>query len=102
MPLVPKQPWSKRELELDVDEALYWIWDPIGIKEVDGPRSEYCSYVPHVFKLLLAEKPDDEIRADLLAYLTDVEENAISVPGNKPATIDRLISVRRTHLEWHD
>jgi hypothetical protein len=50
----------------------------------------------------VAEKPEDEVRADLLAYLTDVEENTITVPGNKPATIDRLISVRRTHLHWQD
>ncbi|HAY15212.1 MAG TPA: hypothetical protein PLB31_05680 [Fimbriimonadaceae bacterium] len=102
MPLLPKQPWSLRELERDVDEALYWIWDPIGIKDSKGPRGEYWAYVPHVFKLLRAEKPEEEVREDILQYLIDVEENSITVPGNKPATLDRLLEVRRAHLQWQD
>jgi hypothetical protein len=31
-----------------------------------------------------------------------VEENSITVPGNKPATLDRLLEVRRAHLQWQD
>jgi hypothetical protein len=45
------------ELRRRVDEVLYYVWDPIGVREEPFARYEYENYVPHVLQLL--ENHDD-------------------------------------------
>lgn len=45
-------PGPERELELlrRCDEALYFLWDPIGVRGHANARDEYARYVPRVFE----------------------------------------------------
>lgn len=47
------------------DEALFYVWDPIGVRGSPEARSEYVSYVPKVYELVRQDK-----REELIAYLT--------------------------------
>jgi hypothetical protein len=44
---------NEKDLEVykKIDEILYFEWDPIGIKSLDGARDEYVSYTPQIFSL---------------------------------------------------
>jgi len=77
-----------------VDEVLFYVWDPIGINDDPTVRDEYYSYVPQVFEYLRADLPESEIREQIMKYLTHVGENLIGYPGNKEATIDRLLWIK--------
>jgi hypothetical protein len=54
---------SQQELELYriTDEVLHYIWDPIEVSEAANARDEYRSYLLRVFKMLIANKPDEDI-----------------------------------------
>ena len=56
-----------KELYQRVDEALHYLWDPIGVSDVPEARDEYHSYLPHVFSLLVRRASAQEI-ADFLDH----------------------------------
>jgi len=56
-------------------EALFYLWDPIGINGVPQIRNEYQSYIPTVFSLV---KNND--REGLLIYLKELAEKHIGMP----------------------
>ena len=47
-----------------IDAILWFDWDPIGLQEL-GPRDEYQSYVPEIFRITKANADRKKI-ADLL------------------------------------
>jgi len=49
------------------DEALYYLWDPIGVHDIPQARDEYESYLPHAFSLVKSGARDE-----LVGYLTDL------------------------------
>jgi len=40
--------FTENELERRVDEVLFYLWDPVGVKDHVVARAEYRSYVPSV------------------------------------------------------
>lgn len=77
------------------DEALFYLWDPIGIAEDPRARSEYEAYVPQVFQLVKARR-----REGLLTYLREVAEEwmGLSPPFSSASetTADFLIEAAKS------
>jgi hypothetical protein len=67
-------PVEKRIYRL-CDEALYWLWDPIGVSGAPQARDEYYGYLPKVFQLVMSDK-----RQELVDYLRYVSEDRMGVP----------------------
>ena len=44
--------FDSNELRKRVDEVLFYVWDPIGVRDEPFARAEYQSYVPGVLKLV--------------------------------------------------
>ena len=53
------------------DEVLFYQWDPIGISKSAWARDEYESYLPQVFKLVLA----NDTPAPIAEYLNHISVN---------------------------
>ena len=66
-----KLPPDQMELYRRVDEVLHYLWDPINISRFPEARSEYYSYLPHVFSLLSSGAPTAEIADYLTASATE-------------------------------
>ena len=49
------------------DEALFYVWDPIGVRDAPEARTEYQSYLPTVFALVRVGD-----RQPLLDYLSTI------------------------------
>ena len=64
-----KLPDDQLQLYRRVDEALFYIWDPIGISRSTWSRDEYQAYLPQVFRMLVDRKPIEEI----VSYLVQIE-----------------------------
>jgi hypothetical protein len=62
-------PEDQMQLYRRIDEALFYIWDPIGISTSAWGRDEYQSYLPHVFTCIMETTP----RAELRDYLIQIE-----------------------------
>lgn len=60
---------AKDELMHRVDEVLFYVWDPIGVKDAPEARAEYRSYVPQLLELLHSDRSEDEI-AGVLDQIT--------------------------------
>ncbi len=54
-------------------------WDPAGVAGEPYAEQEYQLYVPGIHRLLRHNRPEDE----LVAYLSRVEEQYISVPSSR-------------------
>ena len=79
------------------DEALHYLWDPIGVAWAPQARDEYYGYLPKVFHLVKAGQ-----RLELIEYLRIVEEEHMGA-GKTPSTsrervADFLIDAR----DWID
>jgi len=57
---------QQEELICRVDEVLFYIWDPIGVKDVPEARDEYENYASHVFSLLNRNAGESVISTFLL------------------------------------
>jgi hypothetical protein len=57
-------------------EALYYLWDPIGVSGVPQARDEYYAYLPRVFQLVKTGRRDE-----LLDYLREVSDDHMGLPG---------------------
>jgi hypothetical protein len=53
----------------EIDNILFYTWDPIGISDIEDARDEYYAYLPTVFKLVLSNSTA-EIIANYLAEVT--------------------------------
>jgi len=77
-----KLPPAQETLYRRADEILHYVWDPIGVGGIPETRDEYYSYLPHVFKLLIAGADEPTI----FRYLLEVERDAMGlVPRKKRA-----------------
>lgn len=65
------------------DEILHYIWDPIGVAGVAQARDEYHSYLPQVFKLVLANKSKEEIAS----HLTRIESEQMGLSSNNAGAL---------------
>ncbi len=70
---------SEKKLYRVTDEILFYLWDPIGVKDIPAARDEYQSYLPKVFKLLVTESKNHEIAA----YLCKVETSSMGLAESK-------------------
>lgn len=57
------------------DEVLHYLWDPIGISDMPGARTEYRSYLPRLSSLL-AQHASQEIIED---YLSSISANRMGL-----------------------
>lgn len=59
--------WTPSEDELfrRVDEVLYYVWDPVGVRHIPGARDEYRAWAPEVYMLLTAETTAQQLSACL-------------------------------------
>ena len=64
------------------DEAIHYLWDPIGVAWAPQARGEYYSYLPKVFLLVKAKQ-----RVELIEYLREVEE--VRMGGGKTPSTSR-------------
>jgi hypothetical protein len=60
------------------DEALYYVWDPLGASGAPESRDEYRAYVPQVYELVRRGKRDE-----LTAYLTSVLRDRMELPAEE-------------------
>jgi len=72
--------FTENELERRVDEVLFYLWDPVGVKDHVVARAEYRSYVPAV----LAAVNTGEHHA-IASLLIDIQtkQMGISLNGHK-------------------
>ena len=77
------------ELERRVDEVLYYIWDPFGLKDEPFARAEYRMYVPEVLNDLESDKTPEEI----MNLLIDIVENrmGLTIKHELALTVSRLL-----------
>jgi hypothetical protein len=65
------------------DEALFYVWDPIGVCDAPEARTEYQASLPQVYELVRLGKRDE-----LIAYLLNVTEVRMGMrPNEELATI---------------
>jgi len=67
------------ELRRRVDEVLYYVWDPIGVREEPFARYEYENYVRHVLQLL--ENHDDA--EPISEYLAGIVRTSMELSPDK-------------------
>ena len=75
-----------------IRRALLKEWDPIGVAGIDEAQNEYDSYVPRIYKMLMARKP----RHEIFEYLWWLETEHMGLTGDRQATekfADRLMQV---------
>ena len=87
--LLPKQ----LELYRGIDEILWSDWDPIVINLLSSNRSEYQSYIPVIFSMVLKNASSLELEQ----YLDDVVKNRMglrsSKKSNKPVA-DKIVALK--------
>jgi hypothetical protein len=59
-------------------EALFYLWDPLGVAFAPTARDEYDAYVWKVFELVKADR-----RSDLIDYLHEVVTDLMGVRADK-------------------
>ena len=64
-----KLPEDQMRLYRRIDEALFFIWDPIGVSDSAWARDEYQSYLPAVFRSVMQKSP----REELIEHLIELE-----------------------------
>ena len=80
--------FSPNQLALykEIDEILFYKWDPIGISSEDWPRDEYHAYLPVVFSMVTKGQTSEDI-ANYLTYIST------EYMGLEPATdIDKKVA----------
>ena len=61
--------FDKNELKKRVDEVLFYVWDPIGVRDEPYARGEYESYVPGVLRLIEESKSMRDISEHLASII---------------------------------
>lgn len=55
-----------------IDEILWFEWDPIGVNVYEEARDEYYSYLPQIFNLKISEANIEIIAAALFKIETQI------------------------------
>ena len=66
-----KLPPKELELYLAIDALLLNEWDPIGVSGIEEAKDEYYAYLPHVFKMVMANVATAEIAQYLDTVITE-------------------------------
>jgi hypothetical protein len=74
-----KLPPEQLKLYKRCDEVLQYIWDPIGVAGCPGARDEYETYLPMVFKLLIAGETEEKITD----YLVSIETESMGMESKR-------------------
>lgn len=93
-----KLPPQEMKLYKQVDEALHYLWDPIGVAGIPQARDEYHGYLPQVFKLVLEEHKV----IDIAEYLIKIERESMGMtPDTKKAkeVAEKLLNIREAIIE---
>jgi len=88
---------EQKELWQRCDEVLHYQWDPCGVQGEPAARDEYSSYLPGVFRVVLAGK-----KKAVAQYLMQIEEKRMT--GSRKefdylAIAETLISYRDWLIE---
>lgn len=79
-----KLPPQQMKLYRQTDEILHYMWDPIGAAGIPQARDEYYSYLPQVFKLVLANQSKEEIAS----YLMGMESENMGLKPNRKGALE--------------
>lgn len=85
---------NQKNLYKRIDEVIHYMWDPIGIAGTPEARDEYDAYIPQIFKLLIADKDEEEI-VKLLRSI-EIDRMGISTTKEKKEEISRIL------LSWKE
>ena len=67
-----------KELEIRIDEVLYYFWDPIGVRDEPCARAEYSSYSGTVLRSVLSEDLNS-----ITEILGKIEADSMGLSPNK-------------------
>jgi hypothetical protein len=81
-----------------IDEILYYVWDPFGVKETPGMRDEYTSDADFVWRMVLEGKDENGI-ADYLNK-TSFEYEVLSDEKHNSDVAKLVISWRNYYLNF--
>jgi hypothetical protein len=87
------QPEEKRLYRL-CDEALYYVWDPLGASGAPEAREEYHPHVPEVYELVRLGKRDE-----LIVYLTSVLRDRMELPADDTYSVAAVNFMMRAR-DW--
>lgn len=89
------------ELGQRVDEALFYVWDPIGVSDAPSARDEYSGYALRATGMLL-QSADTQALAD---FLLEVESVAMGLTPDTARALrvaDLLLVWKAAVRERHD
>ncbi len=78
------------------DEALFYVWDPIGANGAPEARGEYSAYLPKVYELVRLDK-----RNELIAYLTSVFRDRMGLEADESYSAEAVDFVMRARA-WRE
>jgi hypothetical protein len=78
------------------DEALFYVWDPVGVHRAPENRGEYEAYVPQVYELVRWGRWDE-----LTAFLTWVLRERMGVAADESVSADAVEFLQRARA-WHE
>lgn len=82
----------EQELCQRIDEALYYVWDPMNLARDPAAREEYLEFVPELFQLLVGE-----VEAPvLLEFLVQTESDFLGL-APRPSHARRVADLL---LDW--
>lgn len=76
---------------------LYYVWDPIGVRDVGDARDEYESYVPQVVGLLVEERGKKALFDHL--YLLESERMGLSITEESLSHTKEVVDILHSHHE---
>jgi len=71
-----------KTLHSEIHKVLIEGWDPIGVGDIPEAQDEYDSYIPTIYKMLIARKPQHEI----FEYLWWLETEHMGLTGDRQRT----------------
>jgi hypothetical protein len=89
------QPEEMRLLRL-CDEALYYVWDPLGASGAPEARDEYRVRVPNVYELVRWGRRDE-----LIEYLTSILRDRMRLPADEASSVAAVDFMMRGR-EWYE
>jgi hypothetical protein len=81
--------YVSREFRKRINHILFKEWDPIGVRDMEGPEDEYEMYVYGVFRMLLDGKDEEAIANHLL----EIERERMGL--SQPTSGEHRIAVGR-------
>ncbi|RYZ78398.1 MAG: hypothetical protein EOP06_29135 [Proteobacteria bacterium] len=77
---------SQKLLLQRIDEVLFYLWDPIDVKEQPKARDEYYSYAGVVLSMMIANQSPE----NAAQYLSDVMDKLMGIDLNSEIRAENL------------